>query len=221
MGMTDVFLGNVTSWWDVPPPHGKPSSHPLQEPNGADRLHTSQSHLRGGLFSKKNKWCACFSPPVRWGLLDFMSVSSPSPTSSPPSCRPPPRRISTAILWVQCGVPDLNRDPVSSVWRAGPQPRAREFSVACRTPTASSWVQCGVPDPNRELVSWVWRPGPQPRSCEFSVASRTPTAILWVQCGVPDLKYCVRKFVRKNDRRYVRKNVRRYVRRNVRKNVRR
>ena len=42
-------------------------------------------------------------------------------------------RTSTAILRVQCGVPDLNRDPASSVWRAGPQPRSCEFSVACRT----------------------------------------------------------------------------------------
>ena len=64
---------------------------------------------------------------------------------------------------------DLNCDPVSSVWRAGPQPRAREFSVACRTPTAilrvqcgvPDPIQCGVPDPNRELVSSVWRAGPQ------------------------------------------------------------
>ena len=106
---------------------------------------------------------------------------------------------------------------VSAVWRAGPQPRSCVFSVACRTPTAILRVQCGVPDPNRDPANSVWRPGPQPRSCEFSVASRTPTAILWVQCGVPDLKYCVRKFVRKNDRRYVRKNDRRYVRRYVKK----
>ena len=98
----------------------------------------------------------------------------------------------------------LYRDPVRSVWRAGPQPRSCEFSVACRTPTAILRIQCGVPDLNRD-------------SCEFSVACRTPTAILWVQRGVPDLKYCVRKFVRKNDRRYVRKNDRRYVRRNVKK----
>ena len=131
------------------------------------------------------------SPPVRWGLLDFMSVSSPSPpppSPSPSPPRPPPRRTSTTILWVQCGMPDLNHDLVSSVWRAGPQPRSCEFSVACRTPTASPWVQCGVPDPNREPVSSVWRAGPQPRSREFSVACRTSTAILWVQCGVPDLK---------------------------------
>ena len=105
------------------------------------------------------------------------------------------------------------RDIVSSMWRAGLQPRAREFSVACWTPTAILRVQCGVPDPNRDPASSVWRAGPQPRSCEFSVACRTatvivssvlcagpqlrscefsvacrtPTAIMRVQCGVPDL----------------------------------
>ena len=113
----------------------------------------------------------CFSPPVRWGLLDFMSVSSPSPppllllSSSSASlsicCVHVMCRTSTAILWVQCGVPDLNRDPVSSVWRPGPQPRSREFSVASRTSTAILWVQCGVPDLNRDPVSSVWRPGRQ------------------------------------------------------------
>ena len=58
---------------------------------------------------------------------------------------------------------DLNCDPVSSVWRAGLQLRAREFSVACRTPTAILRVQCGVPDLNL-------------RAREFSVACRTSTA---------------------------------------------
>ena len=33
-------------------------------------------------------------------------------------------------------MPDLNRDHVSSVWRAGPQPRSCEFSVVRRTSTA-------------------------------------------------------------------------------------
>ena len=110
----------------------------------------------------------CFSPPVRWGLLDFMSVSSPL---LPPRAAP---------------VPGFNHDLVCSVWRVGPQLRAREFSVACRTSTASSWVQCGVSDPNRELVSSVWRAGPQPGARELSVACRTSTAIPRVQCGVPD-----------------------------------
>ena len=205
------------------------------------------------------------SPPVRWGLLDFMSDSSPPPSPSPPSSpsspsppSPPSSSSScplssssinwdslrsvwragpqlqlafsqfsvacwtpTAILWVRCGVLDPNRDLMSLVWRAGPQPRSYEFSVACWTPTAILRVQCGVLDPNRDIASSVWRAGPQPRYCVFSVACWTPTAILWVQCGVPDLKYCVRKFVRKNDRRYVRKNDRRYVRKNDRRYVRR
>ena len=139
------------------------------------------------------------------GLLDFMSAySASSSSSSSSSCArvssvrragPQPRscefsvacRTSTAIVWVQCGVPDLNRDRVRSVWRAGPQPRSCEFSVACRASTAIVCVQCGVPGLNRDRVSSVWSAGPQPRSCEFSVACRTSTAIMWVQCGAPDL----------------------------------
>ena len=50
------------------------------------------------------------------------------------------------------------------VWRAGPQPRSCEFSVACRTSTAILCSQCGVPDLNRDHVSSVWRAGPQPRN---------------------------------------------------------
>ena len=150
-------------------------------------------------------------------LFSFSFSFSASASAAPPS----PCRTSTTILCVQCGVSDLNCELVSSVWRAGPQPGARELSVACRTSTAIPRVQCGVPDPNRDHASPVWRAGPQRRAREFSVACRTPTAILWVQCGVPDLKYCVRKFVRKNDSRYVRKIVRTYVKRYVRKNIRR
>ena len=124
---------------------------------------------------KFHAWINHYSPPVRWGLLDFMSISSPPPpvlllVLLP---RPPP----VAILWVQCGVPDPNRDPASSVWRAGPQPRSCEFSVACRTPTVISWVQCCVPDLNCDPASSVWRAGPQLRSCEFSVACRTSTVM--------------------------------------------
>ena len=85
---------------------------------------------------------------------------------------------STAILWVQCGVPDPNRDSASSVWRTGPQPRSCQFGVACRTPTAILRVQCGVPDPNCDLVCSVLCAGPELRFCEFSVAYRTSTAIM-------------------------------------------
>ena len=65
-------------------------------------------------------------------------------------------RTATAILWVQCGVPDLNRDRASGVWRAGPQPRWCVVSVACRTSTAIMGGQCGVPDRNRERVKICW-----------------------------------------------------------------
>ena len=155
-------------------------------------------------------WLKIFSPPVRWGLLDFMSACRPSSRSFSSSPCPPPAspdlnhdyvrsvlragpqlrsrefsvacRTSTAILWDQCCVPDLNCDPVSSVLRAGPQPRSCEISVACRTSTAIPCVQCCAPDLNRDPVSSVLRAGPQPRSCEISVACRTSTAIPCVQC---------------------------------------
>ena len=54
--------------------------------------------------------------------------------------------MATGILSVQCGVLDPNRDLMSSVWRAGPQPRSYEFGVACWTPTAILRVECGVLD---------------------------------------------------------------------------
>ena len=149
-----------------------------------------------------------FSPPVRWGLLDFMSVSSPPSSSSSPSSpssfssinwdplcsvwRAGPQwqlgssqfsvacwtPIATGILSVQCGVLDPNRDLMSSVWRAGPQPRYCEFSVACWTPTAILRVECGVLDPNRDSASSVWRAGPQPRYCVLSVACWTPERVV-------------------------------------------
>ena len=113
----------------------------------------------------------------------YVSTGPPSSSSSfSSSCRPPQLRscefsvacwTPTAILWVQCGVLDPNRDPASAVWRAGPQLRSCEFSVAGRTPTVISWVQCCVPDLNCDSASSVWRAGPQLRLCEFSVACRT------------------------------------------------
>ena len=54
-------------------------------------------------------------------LLFFSSSSFSSPT---------------AMMWAQCPLPDLNRDRVSTVLLAGPQPRSCEFSVPCRTSTA-------------------------------------------------------------------------------------
>ena len=104
-------------------------------------------------------------------------------------------------------------DDVWSVWRAGPQPRSWEASVACRC----------VPDLNRDHGRPVLRAGPQLRSWEASVACRTSTAIMGGQCCVylTHVRKNVRRYVRKTVRNNVRKNVRRYVRKNVGKNVRR
>ena len=126
----------------------------------------------------RNKYFpTCQVRVVRFYVSLFSSSASASSSSS----------SASSSVSLSC------RDSVSSVWRAGPQPRSCECSVACRTPTAILRVQCsvacrtptailrvqcGVPDPNRDPANSVWRAGPQPRSCEFSVACRTPTAIL-------------------------------------------
>ena len=156
-----------------------------------------------------------FSPPVRWGLLDFMwAVSSPFSSffSSSPSSP------STAMVWVQCSALDLNRDPVSSVFRSGPQPQPR-----------SLWGQCSAPDLNRDGVSSVFRAGPQLRWCEFSVSRRTSTAIMWGDISErmsEDMSEKMSKDMAERmsedmSRRYVRKTCKRYVRRFVRKKVKR
>ena len=125
-----------------------------------------------------------FSPPVRWGLLDFMSDTSPLPPLPLPSS---PSSSSSAILCDQCSAPDLNGESARSVCRAGPQLRVCEISVPRRTSTASLRGQCSAPDLNGESARSVLRAGPQPRVCEISVACRTSTASLRDQCCVPDL----------------------------------
>ena len=49
-------------------------------------------------------------------------------------------------------MPDLNRDPVRPVWRAGPQPRAYEASVACRASTAK-WSERRMSERLSEALS--------------------------------------------------------------------
>ena len=49
-------------------------------------------------------------------------------------------------------MPDLNRDHVNSVWCAGPQPRACEFSVARRTSTAK-WSERRMSERLEEVLS--------------------------------------------------------------------
>ena len=131
-----------------------------------------------------------FFPPVGWGLLDFMWIVFSSASSSSSSSSP-----LLVLLAPHCNdvsLPDLNRDHVSSAFRAGPQPRSCELSVPCRTWTAIVCVQCSVRDLNCDDVCWVLLAAPQSRSCEFSVPCRasrrscefsvpcrTSTAITW------------------------------------------
>ena len=96
----------------------------------------------------------CFSPPARWGLLDFMSVACSSPPLlSSSSC-------STATLDAQCSLSDLNHDHPRPVFPAGPQPRPSPPSVPCRTSTTTIHAQCSLPDLNREYPRQVFPAGP-------------------------------------------------------------
>ena len=110
-----------------------------------------------------------FSPPARWGLLDFMSVACSSPL------------LSSPLLLLL-----LNRDP-RSVCPAGPQPRPSTLSVPCRTSTTTIPAQCSLPDLNREYPRPVFPAGPQPRPSTPSVPCRTSTASIHAKCSLPDL----------------------------------
>ena len=99
--------------------------------------------------------CRChYSPPARWGLLDFMSVACSSPPLlSSSSC-------STATLDAQCSLSDLNHDHPRPVFPAGPQPRPSPPIVPCRTSTTTIHAQCSLPDLNREYPRQVFPAGP-------------------------------------------------------------
>ena len=94
---------------------------------------------------EKAKWKTFqshFFPTCQVRVVRFYVSLFSSFSCTPVLLLPPPSSSSSC------------RDPVSSVWRAGLQPRAREFSVACRTPTAIMRVQCGVPDLNCDGKDW-------------------------------------------------------------------
>ena len=93
----------------------------------------------------------CFSPPARWGLLDFMSVDFRLP---PPSAAFRLLRTSTTTIHA--------RENPRQVFPAGPQPRPSTPSVPCRTSTARIHAQCSLPDLNRENPRQVFPAGPQP-----------------------------------------------------------
>ena len=127
-----------------------------------------------------------YSPPARWGLLDFMSVASSSSSSSPSSS-------SSSSSSSNC-------DPRSTVFSVGPQPRPSMLSVPCRTSTTTIHVsvpcrtstmtihaQCSLPDLNHDHPRPVFPAGPQPRPSTPSVPCRTSTTTIHAQCSLPDL----------------------------------
>ena len=151
----------------------------------------------------------CFSPPARWGLLDFMSAAFrfrssclPLLPSAPPAFRLACLllvllvqlrsaihivrcRTSTTTIHAQRSLPDLNHDRPRPVFPAGPQPRASTPSVPCRTSTTTIPAQCSLPDLNREYPRQVFPAGPQPRASTPSVPCRTSTATSRSQWALP------------------------------------
>ena len=113
-----------------------------------------------------------FSPPARWGLLDFMSVasscllppaSSSSSSSSPPRPpRPPchpcrPCRLVLAQL----------RPAIHSVL-CRTSTTTSHTSVPCRTSTTTSHAQCSLPALICEYPCQVFPAGPQPRARRYA-----------------------------------------------------
>ena len=144
-----------------------------------------QRMCRRKLERMSDKYVIYYSPPARWGLLDFMSVAC----SSPPllSSSPLSSSCSTATLDAQCSLSDLNHDHPRPVFPAGLQPRPSTPSVPCRTSTTTIHAQCSLPDLNREYPGPVFPAGPEPRPSTPSVPCRTSTARIHAKCSLPDL----------------------------------
>ena len=151
--------------------------------------HIVKLSFRDGYGSCSLKKLGCFvffSPPARWGLLDFMSVACSSPPLlSSSSCSTAILdarvlcRTSTTTIHAQCSLPDLNHDHPRPVFPAGPQPRPSTPSVPCRTSTTTIPAQCSLPDLNHDHPRPVFPAGPQPRVSTPSVPCRTSCRKIW------------------------------------------
>ena len=167
-----------------------------------------------------------FSPPVRWGLLDFMwavllllLLLLLLPLLLPllrlllavifaiifASCGQ--RQISTWSSRLQWAAPDLNSELQIAVGSAGPQQRAPDCSGQRRTSSAG-------------LRSGLGNAGPHPGSSRAEWAAPDLSCQKICQIYVRNMsEKNVRRYVTKNVRRYVNRNVRKYARRNVRRYV--
>ena len=141
------------------------------------------------IYQRVNLWSwlvvwIIFSPPARWGLLDFMSVASSS-------CRLLPRPASCLLLVLLVVLVVLVvlvqlRPAIHSV-RCRTQPRPSTPSVPCRTSTTTSHAQCSLPDLNHDQPRPVFPAGPHLRVSMPSVPCRTSTAGIHAKCSLPDL----------------------------------
>ena len=100
-----------------------------------------------------------FSPPARWGLLDFIRAVLPPP---PP---PPLRQLP------------------SSVGTAGPQPPTSGLSGHRWTSIASCRSEWAPLDLNRQRPIWVGTAGPQPPASDLSGHRWTSTASRPISVG--------------------------------------
>ena len=108
-------------------------------------LHGVCTQLSAGCLANKT---LSFSPPARWGLLDFITAA----------CRPLPSASfasvsSSHLLLFAAQIP---------VGTAGLHPRAPDPSGHCRTSSASSRSQWALPDFSRELQIAEGTAGLQP-----------------------------------------------------------
>ena len=184
------------------------------------------------IFNLTLKDAGSFSPPARWGLLDFMSVASSSclPLPLPPSAfrLPPPASSSSSSSSLSSSSSSLSSSSCSTAIHVSVPCRTStttiHVSVPCRTSTASIPAQCSLPDLNHDHPRPVFPAGPQPRPSPPSVPCRTSTTTIHAQCSLPDLN---REYPRQvfpagpHVGRYGTKNAQKKVRKNVRKNVRR
>ena len=139
-----------------------------------------------------------FSPPARWGLLDFIRAAASSfrllllllLLLLASSCR----RTSTTAILAKCWLPDLNHGHPSPVLAAGPQPRPAPPSVGCRTSTTAIPAQCWLPDLNHHV--------------KYNARDNMSDRMLEDMSDRMSDRYNVRYNVRHNVRRYVRYNVR-------------
>ena len=106
-----------------------------------------------------------FSPPVRWGLLDFMSAVPPASRLLRLLLLRLLRRTSTASSCSQWSPPDLNCKLVFAVVPAGPQLQALDRSGPRRARTATSGSKWPLPDLDHKEPPKIYQIGCQ-KECQ-------------------------------------------------------